>query len=97
MLALPVGIFLLFFSHWIVRKIVVHARRNYGKCITRMLIVESAWTATPSCGRSADARICPGRIRCAWTCLFVEDWSMMADLLIALKTMRVVLNHSGAY
>jgi lipopolysaccharide/colanic/teichoic acid biosynthesis glycosyltransferase len=28
---------------------------------------------------------------------YVENWSMMADLLIALKTMRVVLNHSGAY
>lgn len=29
--------------------------------------------------------------------LCVENWSMMADLLIALNTMRVVLNHSGAY
>ena len=28
---------------------------------------------------------------------YVENWSMMADLLIALKTLRVVLNHSGAY
>lgn len=28
---------------------------------------------------------------------YVENWSMMGDLLIALKTLRVVLNHSGAY
>ena len=28
---------------------------------------------------------------------YVENWSMMADLLIAIKTLRVVLNHSGAY
>lgn len=28
---------------------------------------------------------------------YVENWSMMADLLIALKTAKVVLNHSGAY
>jgi len=28
---------------------------------------------------------------------YVENWSMMADLLIALKTLRVVLKHSGAY
>ena len=28
---------------------------------------------------------------------YVENWSMMADLLIALKTLRVVLNHTGAY
>ena len=28
---------------------------------------------------------------------YVENWSMMADLLIAMKTLRVVLNHSGAY
>lgn len=28
---------------------------------------------------------------------YVENWSMMADLLIALKTARVVLSHSGAY
>lgn len=28
---------------------------------------------------------------------YVENWSMMADLLIALKTLGVVLNHSGAY
>ena len=28
---------------------------------------------------------------------YVENWSMMADLMIALKTVRVVLNHTGAY
>lgn len=28
---------------------------------------------------------------------YVENWSMMADLVIALKTLRVVLNHNGAY
>jgi len=29
--------------------------------------------------------------------LYVENWSMMADLVIAIKTLKVVLNHSGAY
>ena len=28
---------------------------------------------------------------------YVENWSMMADLLIALKTIKAVLGHSGAY
>lgn len=28
---------------------------------------------------------------------YVENWSMIADLLIAIKTLRVVLNHTGAY
>lgn len=28
---------------------------------------------------------------------YVENWSMMADLLIALKTARAVLSHNGAY
>ena len=28
---------------------------------------------------------------------YVENWSMMADILIALQTAKVVLNHSGAY
>lgn len=28
---------------------------------------------------------------------YVENWSMMADLLIAVKTAKVVLNHTGAY
>lgn len=28
---------------------------------------------------------------------YVENWSMMADLVIALKTLRVVVNHTGAY
>jgi exopolysaccharide biosynthesis polyprenyl glycosylphosphotransferase len=28
---------------------------------------------------------------------YVENWSMMADLLIALKTVRVVFSHAGAY
>lgn len=42
MIALPIGILLLFLSRWIVRRIVVHARRNYGKCITRLLVVGSS-------------------------------------------------------
>lgn len=28
---------------------------------------------------------------------YVENWSMISDLLIALKTVKAVLNHSGAY
>lgn len=28
---------------------------------------------------------------------YVENWSMMADLLIALKTVKAILGHSGAY
>ncbi|WP_313675210.1 sugar transferase [Mycolicibacterium sp.] len=28
---------------------------------------------------------------------YVENWSMMADLLIALKTIKAILGHSGAY
>ena len=29
--------------------------------------------------------------------LYVENWSIMADVVIALKTARVVFNHSGSY
>lgn len=29
--------------------------------------------------------------------IYVENWSMMADLVIAFKTIKVVLNHAGAY
>ena len=28
---------------------------------------------------------------------YVENWSMIADLLIALKTIKAMLSHSGAY
>jgi lipopolysaccharide/colanic/teichoic acid biosynthesis glycosyltransferase len=28
---------------------------------------------------------------------YVENWSMVSDLLIAIKTAKVVLTHSGAY
>jgi lipopolysaccharide/colanic/teichoic acid biosynthesis glycosyltransferase len=28
---------------------------------------------------------------------YVENWSMISDLLIALKTVRAVIGHSGAY
>jgi exopolysaccharide biosynthesis polyprenyl glycosylphosphotransferase len=28
---------------------------------------------------------------------YVENWSMMADFLIAIKTVKVILRHSGAY
>jgi len=41
MIALPVGILLLFFSRWIARRLVVRARRDFGRCITRMLVVGS--------------------------------------------------------
>lgn len=41
MLALPIGLFLLFLSRWIARKAVARARRDFGKCITRLLVVGS--------------------------------------------------------
>ena len=41
MIALPVGIVLLFLSRWIVRKIVIKARKGFGRCITRLLVVGS--------------------------------------------------------
>jgi lipopolysaccharide/colanic/teichoic acid biosynthesis glycosyltransferase len=28
---------------------------------------------------------------------YVENWSITADIVIALKTARVVFNHSGSY
>ncbi|BBX17980.1 hypothetical protein MDUV_28400 [Mycolicibacterium duvalii] len=28
---------------------------------------------------------------------YVENWSMISDLLIALKTVKAMFNHSGAY
>ena len=39
--ALPTGLFLLFLARWIARKAVVRARKGYGKCVTRLLIVGS--------------------------------------------------------
>jgi len=41
MIALPLGVVLLFLSRWIARRAVVRARKDYGKCITRLLIVGS--------------------------------------------------------
>ena len=41
MVALPAGLILLFMSRWIVRKAVIRARRGFGKCITRLLVVGS--------------------------------------------------------
>ena len=41
MIALPVGMFLLFLSRWVARKAVVRARKNLGRCITRLLVVGS--------------------------------------------------------
>jgi exopolysaccharide biosynthesis polyprenyl glycosylphosphotransferase len=41
MIALPVGLALLFSSRWIARRVVVRARRSFGRCITRLLVVGS--------------------------------------------------------
>lgn len=41
MIALPVGIVLLLVGRWLARKIVVRARKDFGKCITRLLVVGS--------------------------------------------------------
>lgn len=41
MIALPTGLVLLFLTRWIARKVVVRARKNFGKCITRLLVVGS--------------------------------------------------------
>ncbi len=41
MIALPTGIFLLLLSRWIARKVVMRARKDFGKCITRLLVVGS--------------------------------------------------------
>jgi exopolysaccharide biosynthesis polyprenyl glycosylphosphotransferase len=41
MIALPVGLALLLLSRWIARKVVVRARKSFGKCITRLLVVGS--------------------------------------------------------
>jgi exopolysaccharide biosynthesis polyprenyl glycosylphosphotransferase len=41
MIALPVGLVLLFLSRWIARRVVVRARKSFGKCITRLLVVGS--------------------------------------------------------
>ena len=39
--ALPTGVILLFFFRWIARKVIVHARKSFGRCITRLLVVGS--------------------------------------------------------
>jgi len=41
MVALPLGVFLLFLTRWIARKVVIQARRGHGRCITRLLVVGS--------------------------------------------------------
>jgi len=41
MIALPSGLLLLFFERWVARKIVIRARKNFGRCITRLLVVGS--------------------------------------------------------
>ncbi len=40
-IALPAGIFLLLLTRWIARKVVVRARKSFGRCITRLLVVGS--------------------------------------------------------
>lgn len=41
MIALPAGLLLLFLSRWMARRAVVRARKEFGKCITRLLVVGS--------------------------------------------------------
>lgn len=42
MIALPVGIVILILFRWIGRRMVARARRKYGRCITRVLVVGNA-------------------------------------------------------
>ncbi|HQA79110.1 MAG TPA: hypothetical protein PLL50_12265, partial [Propionicimonas sp.] len=44
MIAMPVGLVLLFLGRWIARKVIVHVRKSYGRCITRLLVVGSPRT-----------------------------------------------------
>ena len=44
MIALPVGICVLFFNRWVARKVIVRARKSFGRCITRLLVVGSPQT-----------------------------------------------------
>ena len=41
MIALPVGLVLLFLGRWIARRMIVRARKTFGRCITRLLVVGS--------------------------------------------------------
>jgi len=40
-IALPAGLLLLFLSRWVARKVIVRARKSFGRCITRLLVVGS--------------------------------------------------------
>lgn len=42
MIALPAGMTILILFRWLARQVVVRARRKYGRCITRVLVVGSA-------------------------------------------------------
>ncbi len=42
MIALPTGLVLLILFRWVARRIVASARQNYGRCITRVLVVGNA-------------------------------------------------------
>ena len=42
MIALPIGVSLLFLARWVARRVVVRARQKHGHCITRLLVVGSA-------------------------------------------------------
>lgn len=44
MIALPVGLVLLFLGRWIARRMIVRARKTFGRCITRLLVVGSPRT-----------------------------------------------------
>ena len=41
LVALPLGVVLLLTSRWLVRRVVVRARKHHGRCITRLLVVGS--------------------------------------------------------
>jgi len=43
-IALPVGLLLLVLSRWGARKIIIRARKSFGRCITRLLVVGSPRT-----------------------------------------------------
>ena len=43
-IALPTGLTLLILSRWIARKLVIRARKSFGRCITRLLVVGSPRT-----------------------------------------------------
>lgn len=53
---------------------------------------------SPDCGKSAADPIFPGKTPCGWTSLsYVENWSLLSDLMIVWKTVSAVMRSDGAY